>query len=321
MQRLFALSLLLPVMAWGQSVLPPCEGNEIARWHNCVGSADWPNGQRYVGEYRGGFPNGKGTRTDPSGEVYVGHFLNGESHGHGTWNHPNGQTYVGEHRHGKRHGQGVYTWPSGNKYVGEFRDGKPHGHGTHFFTDGARHVGENRDGKWNGEGILYGPTGNILRSGRWESNKNVQQFALDTKRFPFNSQPSVVSNASATNSELDAERKKRQQLEADLEAEKKRRIAAEARGRVASQSNSSGTGFAVAPGLLVTNQHVVAGCQKLEVLSGDGRRAARVLDADELVDLALLRVTGLGGNTAAIRRSGDLEACALVRRPTHLVFL
>ena len=294
-------------MAWGQAVLPPCEGNEIARWHNCVGSADWPNGQRYVGEYRGGFPNGKGTLTSLSGEVYVGHFLNGERHGQGTWNHPNGQTYVGEHRHGKRHGQGVYTWPSGNKHVGEFRDGKSHGHGTHFFPDGARHVGENRDGKWNGEGILYGPNGNILGSGRWESNKNVQQFALDTNRFPFNSQPSVATNASATNSELDAERKKRQQLEADLEAEKRRRIAAETRGRVASQSNSSGTGFAVASGLLVTNQHVVAGCQKLEVLSRDGRRAARVLDADGLVDLALLRVTGLGGNTAAIRRSGSVR--------------
>ena len=64
---------------------------------------------------------------------------------------------------------------------------------------------------------------------------------------------------------------------------------------------SSGTAFAVAPGLLVTNQHVVDGCVSVEVLAADGRRAGAVVDADALIDLALIRVTGLKGATARLR--------------------
>ena len=64
---------------------------------------------------------------------------------------------------------------------------------------------------------------------------------------------------------------------------------------------SSGTSFAVAPGLLVTNQHVVEGCASVEVLASDGRRTGAVVDADPLIDLALIRVTGLKGATARLR--------------------
>ena len=64
---------------------------------------------------------------------------------------------------------------------------------------------------------------------------------------------------------------------------------------------SSGTAFAVAPGLLVTNQHVVDGCASVEVLASDGRRTGAVVDADARIDLALIRVTGLKGATARLR--------------------
>ena len=64
---------------------------------------------------------------------------------------------------------------------------------------------------------------------------------------------------------------------------------------------STGTGFAVAPGLLITNHHVIGGCTALEVVSSDGRRRAAVFDADPLIDLALLRVPGMRGGTAKRR--------------------
>ena len=64
---------------------------------------------------------------------------------------------------------------------------------------------------------------------------------------------------------------------------------------------SSGTAFAVSPGLLVTNQHVVDGCASVEVVAADGRRTGAVVDADALIDLALIRVTGLKGATARLR--------------------
>ena len=76
-------------------------------------------------------------------------------------------------------------------------------------------------------------------------------------------------------------------------------LAIAASGAIA--QTSSGTSFAVAPELLVTNQHVVAGCSSVEVISADGRRKGSVVVADADIDLAVLRVSGLKGPTARLR--------------------
>ena len=70
---------------------------------------------------------------------------------------------------------------------------------------------------------------------------------------------------------------------------------------------STGTGFAVAPGLLITNHHVIDGCTAIEVVSADGRRRAAVVDADPLIDLALLRVPGLRGGTVKLRSPNNVR--------------
>jgi formylglycine-generating enzyme required for sulfatase activity len=64
---------------------------------------------------------------------------------------------------------------------------------------------------------------------------------------------------------------------------------------------SSGTAFAVAPGLLITNHHVIEGCGSVDIISPDGRRSGATVDADAQIDLALLRVTGIKGATARLR--------------------
>jgi S1-C subfamily serine protease len=63
----------------------------------------------------------------------------------------------------------------------------------------------------------------------------------------------------------------------------------------------------VSPGILVTNHHVVERCERLDIVSLDGRRTGVVLDKDESVDLALVRVTGLGGVVAVLRRPGSVR--------------
>jgi S1-C subfamily serine protease len=219
----------------------------------------------------------------------------------GEQNYSNGARYVGEFREGNRHGQGTYTLPDSSKYVGEWREGYRHG-----------------------LGIEYKSYGSVDRSGRWEYNSLVQSYALDTARFPFNP-PAQVAAAPLTDpskaerdrqaaeaeaerkrrQEFEVERRKRQQPEAQPEAERGRRAEEESRRRM--QPNSTGTGFAVAAGILITNQHVVAQCQRLEIVSADGRRAARIIDSDESVDLALLRVTDLGGALAPVRRVGTVR--------------
>jgi len=70
---------------------------------------------------------------------------------------------------------------------------------------------------------------------------------------------------------------------------------------------SSGTAFAVTPGLLITNQHVIAGCGSIEIIAADGRRTGSVVDADDQIDLALLRVGGLKGATARLRNPRNVR--------------
>ncbi len=70
---------------------------------------------------------------------------------------------------------------------------------------------------------------------------------------------------------------------------------------------SSGTTFAVAPELLITNEHVIAGCNSVVVISADKRLTGSVLKADRHVDLALLRVNGIKGTTARLRNPRNIR--------------
>jgi len=63
------------------------------------------------------YGNGQGTYIYPNGEKYVGDWKNGKYHGHGTYSWSNGNKYVGEWKGGNLNGQGTYTFPDGRKYV------------------------------------------------------------------------------------------------------------------------------------------------------------------------------------------------------------
>jgi S1-C subfamily serine protease len=58
---------------------------------------------------------------------------------------------------------------------------------------------------------------------------------------------------------------------------------------VHAESARSGSGFAVAPGVVVTNAHVVERCRGLRVLHGDQARGGRVLAIDREQDLAAVQ--------------------------------
>lgn len=113
--RALALIIALAVTnVSAQSNLPACSGSDVLRWSNCSGTYTWPDGGKYVGEYK-----------------------NGQFHGQGTLFWPDGFEYVGEFRNSKIQGQGTLTGPNGYKYVGEFRDDKLNGQGIRTFTDGS----------------------------------------------------------------------------------------------------------------------------------------------------------------------------------------
>ncbi len=63
-------------------------------------------------------------------------------------------------------------------------------------------------------------------------------------------------------------------------------------------ANASGSGFRIAPGYLITNRHVIAGCTRLRV---DGQLIGQVVAHDERNDIALVRFPRGSGAVASIR--------------------
>ena len=106
---LFVLSILLlssPVMADETGVLFFREVNDKWGWFE-DGNKD--KDAKYIGEFKDGFfedrqPNGQGTITYPNGKKYVGEWKNGKKHGQGTKTWSNGDKYVGEYKNGEYHG-------------------------------------------------------------------------------------------------------------------------------------------------------------------------------------------------------------------------
>jgi hypothetical protein len=135
---LLAAACAIPGAAGAGTPPPPCPSDPQSVWTDCVGSVVYPNGNRYVGEFRSGQYDGQGALTFANGESYVGAFHNG------AWS-----------------GQGVYTFANGERYVGPFVDGKWNGQGVYFYPNGERWVGTFRDGRRDGPGVLYDASGAI----------------------------------------------------------------------------------------------------------------------------------------------------------------
>jgi len=54
--------------------------------------------------------NGQGKDTYPDGTKYVGEYKDGKRHGQGTFTHTDGGKFVGEWKDGREHGQGALKW-------------------------------------------------------------------------------------------------------------------------------------------------------------------------------------------------------------------
>jgi hypothetical protein len=91
--------------------------------------------------------------------------------------------------------QGVHNWLDSRKYVGEFLNGTSHGRGVLMNYDGTgnRFVGEFQNNSRNGEGIEYSPGGSVVRSGRWSYGNLMLSYPIDTKSYPFMSDPERFS--------------------------------------------------------------------------------------------------------------------------------
>jgi hypothetical protein len=111
--------LIFSSTAWGLELnnlnkLKPCPKDQMVRSHNCWGTYNLENGNKYVGEFQNGKRNGQGTLT------YV-----------------HGDKYVGEFRDDDYNGQGTFTFADGGGFTGEWKDDKPNGRGIETYADGS----------------------------------------------------------------------------------------------------------------------------------------------------------------------------------------
>ena len=68
---------------------------------------------------------GQGDLTYPDGDKFVGEYKDDHRHGQGTFTSNNGEKYVGTYKDNRRNGYGTYTSPDGVRYVGEWNGGQP----------------------------------------------------------------------------------------------------------------------------------------------------------------------------------------------------
>lgn len=144
--------ILFSGVASAQSSLPACNVNMVAsNWTDCFGSLNFPTGDKYVGEWKDGKPDGQGAAILSNGDKYVGGYRNGRRHGQGTFTSSKGiPSYVGEWSNGEPNGQGVFVYVNGDKYTGEFKDGKRWGRGILANSDGKSSV----EGSWENNRIV-----------------------------------------------------------------------------------------------------------------------------------------------------------------------
>lgn len=205
------------------------------------------NGDKYVGQWRDGERNGPGIEYKADGSLHAagnwsrGLFVNNFAIDYARY--PFNHSYAQSSLPGCQ-GSDVSRWTdcfgfqthsNGAKGVGEFKDGKLNGQGSFTLANGDKYVGEFKDYKRNGLGISYRFDGTVALSGNWLDGKLENSFSLDTNRFPFNPPtqttapifPSTVERERLT-TEVEVERKKRQELEQQVASNKERdRIAAE----------------------------------------------------------------------------------------------
>ena len=181
--------------------LPPCPSDKNATWDNCLGTWEWDNGTKYIGEWKNNKKDGQGTITYDDGDKYVGEFKDETYNGQGTYyyladNEFKGDKYVGEFKDGKFDGQGTYTYADGDKYVGEFSDNKRSGQGTYTFVSGRKGEGEWKDGKPNGYFIYYNADGSIDREGIFKDDEFLYAETREKK------EPSKIDKYKSTCEEI-----------------------------------------------------------------------------------------------------------------------
>ena len=236
------------------SNLPACQGRVPANWSYCYGATEpYRGGNKYSGEFINGEYNGLGTFHFNNGNKYVGEFKNALFNGQGTLYASNGSIinrgmwsndrFVSSAplQQASSVNQTVSTAtqqtniPISNLPACQGSDISRWNvcFGTSTFANGDVYVGEYISGWRYGKGTLFTSNGLVIHHGVWVNDKFSRAadiFSVPTLPAPNLANQTVqVVAVQPVNSERDrllaeveAERKKRQELEQQLAAAKER---------------------------------------------------------------------------------------------------
>ncbi|CAN1828908.1 Phosphatidylinositol 4-phosphate 5-kinase 7 [Linum perenne] len=167
-------------------------GQLIVQEDERIGRKVLPNGDVYIGDFKGQLPQGKGKYTWlqdgtvydgeweegkmtgngqmlwPGGSKYEGEFSGGYIHGTGTFTHVDGSEYRGCWRMNIRHGIGTKKYSNSDVYEGSWKEGVHEGKGKYTWSNGNVYVGNWKGGNMNGRGIMKLISGEIF-DGSWSN--------------------------------------------------------------------------------------------------------------------------------------------------------
>ena len=121
------LALIILCLSWFNTAvaLPNCIGESTFEWTMCEAKKIFSSGAEYIGEWKDGKRDGKGTFIYPDEKKYVGSWIKGKRDSKGTFTYPDGSKYIGEWMKSERHGYGTLIKKNGSeKKVGQFKNGK-----------------------------------------------------------------------------------------------------------------------------------------------------------------------------------------------------
>ncbi|MDA8866592.1 trypsin-like peptidase domain-containing protein [Porticoccaceae bacterium] len=190
-----------------------------------------------------------GTYAYEDGTTYSGDWMSNKPHGQGNLIYPSGDKYSGSLKNGKRHGHGTYTYENGDMYAGDWKEGRASGNGVFSWANGDNYFGEFKDGKRHGQGNLVLSNGDNI-SGLWSNNEIVKDESLD-------GETTHQKNSKTDHKTIPV---------------------------------SSGTGFAITQnGHLVSNYHVIDGCQDVLLQLSNKDVHLNIIDHDSQNDIVLLK--------------------------------
>jgi len=142
---------------------------------NGFGVYSWAEGDKYCGEWKGGYMDGYGTYKWSNGDKFSGEWANGKRNGQGIYTYADGTKKIGTWTNSVYqsetvrtgcisgdcdNGFGTYVWAfdtkwAGDKYIGYWKDGYISGHGKYYWSSGSCYDGEWSNNMRNGYGVNY----------------------------------------------------------------------------------------------------------------------------------------------------------------------